>query len=129
LKTLTNENEIIKNIQSNLKRFIFIDANVIYPLYLTDEHAKLLTDHFVSNDEVSSIHWLRFSTVRNQLPVWNDYLDIQADNDGELAQIRRSDHIGIQLKEGDKELTLRSVTAMCLKCIRNYVGFEIFLQP
>jgi hypothetical protein len=130
LKTLTNENEIIKNIQSNLKRFIFIDANVIYPLYLTNEHAKLLTDHFVSNDEVSSIQWFRFSTVHKQLPPWDDYLDSrQAGNNGELLQIKPSNHIGTQLKEGDKELTLWSVTAMCLKCIRNHVGFEIFLQP
>jgi hypothetical protein len=127
LESITNENAILKDVRSRLKRFLFVDASVIYPLYLTNEQADLLTTHFSPNEEVFSLHWFPLSTVLSQLPEWNDYLSRQAAGN-ELAQIRHHTHTGIKLNKGDEQHTMWSVTATCLMCIRNHVGFEEFLR-
>jgi hypothetical protein len=127
LESITNENEITKDLRGRLKRFLFVDASVIYPLYLTNEQADLLTTHFSANDEVISLHWFTLSTVLDQLPEWNNYLGKQAEED-ELAQIRHHTHAGIKLNTENEEYTMWSVAACCLLCIRNHVGFETFLQ-
>ncbi|CAF4896026.1 unnamed protein product [Rotaria sp. Silwood1] len=128
LNSITNESEITTNLRPRLKRFLFVDANAIYPLYLTDEQADLLTTHFSPNEEVISLHWYPLSTVLSQLPNWDDYLSRQAEG-RELAQVRHPDHTGIKLNTENNEHTMWSVTATCLMCIRNLVGFDAFLQP
>ncbi|CAF1486530.1 unnamed protein product [Adineta steineri] len=127
LKTITNENEILSSLRSRLKRFLFVDARSIYPLYLTNEQADLLTEKFSPNEEVASLHWFRLSTVLSQLPEWNNYLTREAIGK-ELAQVRHDDQRGIRLSEENEAGTLWSVTAFCLMCIRNHVGFEEFLK-
>jgi len=127
LESITDENEITKDLSSHLKHFLFVDASVIYPLYLTSDQAKLLTEHFSPNEEVITLHWFPLSTVLSQLPEWNDYLSRQAEGN-ELAQIRHPNHTGIKLNKENEEYTMWSVTATGLMCIRNHVGFEKFLQ-
>ncbi|CAF1256571.1 unnamed protein product [Adineta steineri] len=127
LKTITNENEILSSLRSRLKRFLFVDARSIYPLYLTNEQADLLTEKFSPNEEVTSLHWFRLSTVLSQLPEWNNYLTREPIGK-ELAQVRHDDLSGIRLSEENEAGTLWSVTAFCLMCIRNHVGFEEFLK-
>ncbi|CAF1132118.1 unnamed protein product [Rotaria sordida] len=128
LNSITHESEITTNIRSRLKRFLFVNASAIYPLYLPNEHADLLTTHFSPNEEVISLHWYPLSTILNQLPQWDNYLKSQAEG-RELAQIRHPSHTGIKLNTGNNEHTIWSVTAACLMCIRNHVGFDTFLQP
>ena len=128
LKTITDNNEIARNLRSRLKRFLFVDANVIYPLYFTDEHTTVLTSHFSPDDEIHSLHWFPLSTVLSELPEWNNYLARQ-ETATELAQIRHHDHIGIKLNKDNDQYILWSVAATCLMCIRNHVGFDEFLTP
>ncbi|CAF0896033.1 unnamed protein product [Adineta steineri] len=127
LETVTNENKIVLDLPSDLKRFLFVNANSIYPLCLTNEQADLLTKNFSPNEEVASLHWFRLSTVLHQLPAWKNYLFKQS-TETELAQVQEAKHRGIRLCEGSEECTLRSLTAICLMCIRNYVGFKDFLN-
>jgi hypothetical protein len=127
LESIIDNSDILKAPRSRLKRFLFVDANSIYPLYLTNEDANLLTNHFLPNEEVTSLHWFPLSTVLSQLPEWNNYLARQ-EMEGELAQVRHDVHTGIKLNKGNEEFTMWSVTATCLMCIRNHVGFEEFLK-
>ncbi|CAF3246543.1 unnamed protein product [Rotaria sp. Silwood2] len=128
LNSITNESEITKNLRPRLKRFLFVDANAIYPLYLSNEHADLLTTRFSSSEEVISLHWYPLSTVLSQLPEWDDYLSRPAAG-AELAQVRHPGHAGIKLNTENDEHTMWSVIATCLMCIRNHVGLDTFLQP
>jgi len=127
LESIMDNSNILQAPRSRLKRFLFVDANSIYPLYLTNEDANLLNTHFLPNEEVTSLHWFPLSTVLSQLPEWNNYLTRQ-EIEGELAQVRHDVHAGIKLKKGNEEFTMWSVTATCLMCIRNHVGFEEFLK-
>ncbi|CAF1256623.1 unnamed protein product [Adineta steineri] len=127
LRTITNENEIVLNVQSHIKRFLFVNANIIYPLYLTNEQANILTEKFSPDDEIKSLHWFRLSTVLDQLPEWNNYVTRQS-NGKELALVRQDGHTGIRLIKESEKLTLRPATALCLLSIRNHVGFEEFLK-
>jgi hypothetical protein len=106
-------------------RFLFQNANVIYPVYLTNEQASRLTQSFVQNEEFRSLHWFPLSQILSQLPPWPNYIK-QNKTENELAQIRHDRPTGIQL--GRYELW--SVTAMCLMCIREHVpgGFDTFLK-
>ncbi|CAF1153540.1 unnamed protein product [Didymodactylos carnosus] len=124
LDSVTHEKEITSNLRSRLTRFLFVDASVIYPLHLTNEHADLLTRSFTPNDEISALHWFALSAVLAQLPEWNNYLGREAVGK-ELAQIRHISHAGIKLGEG---YVLWSVVATVLMCIRQHVGFETFLE-
>lgn len=128
LESITNTSEINKDLRSRLKRFLFVDANAIYPLYLNNEQANLLTTQFSSNEEVTSLHWHPLSTVLSKLPEWNDYLSRPAE-ENELAQIRHPTRVGIQLNNDDENSKIWSVTTSSLMCIRNHVGFEEFLKP
>ncbi len=128
LENITHESEILKDLRPRLRRFLFFDANAIYPLYLPNDQADLLTTSFSSNEEVTSLHWFPLSTVLYQLPEWNDYLSRQAEG-RELAQIRHRDHVGIKLNKDNEEFTMWKVTATSLMCIRNHVGFDEFLRP
>jgi len=128
LETITDKSEITVDVRVRLKRFLFVDASVIYPLYLTNDQANLLTNDFFQNEEVTSLHWFPLSTVLNQLPEWNDYLSKQEEGKN-LAQVRHPNLTGIKLNKDNLEYTMWSVTSFCLMCIRNHVGFETFLQP
>lgn len=127
LESITNNNEIHRDLRSRLQRFFFLDASAIYSLYLTNEQANLLTDQFSSNEDVTALHWFPLSTVLNQLPSWDDYISKQAEGN-ELAQIRHPIHAGIRLNDDDENSTLWSVTATYLMCIENHVGFKEFLK-
>ncbi|UJR07980.1 hypothetical protein I4U23_012259 [Adineta vaga] len=104
--------------------FLFQHANVIYPWYVTNEQANLLTNNFQANEELISLHWFPLTSVLECLPEWKNFLTSQA-TENELAQHEHIDQIGIQLGE----YHLWSVTASCLLCIREYIpgGFETFL--
>lgn len=127
LEGITHEREITKDLRPRLKRFLFVDAYATYPLFITNEHADLLTASFSPNEEDISLHWFPLSTVLSQLPTWENYLTRQAE-DGELAQIRHDIRAGINLTTANEEYTIWSVTATVLMCIRNHVGFDEFLQ-
>jgi hypothetical protein len=128
LESITNTSEINKDLRSRFKRFLFVDANATYPLYLNNEQANLLTTQFSSNEEVTSLHWYPLSTVLSKLPEWNDYLSRQAEGN-ELEQVRHPTRVGIQLNNDDENSKIWSVTTSSLMCIRNHVGFEEFLKP
>lgn len=112
--------------QQGLKsRFLYQHANVIYPLYVTNEQVDLLTQNFIPNEELTSLHWFPLTTVLECLPEWNNFL-IHETTENELAQHEHINPIGIQLGE----YHLWSVTVGCLICIREYIpgGFETFLN-
>jgi hypothetical protein len=127
LESVTNTKESSPELRKRLKRFLFVDASVIYPLYFTNDQANHLTAQFSSNEEITSLHWFPLSTVLKQLPEWNDYLSKPAEGK-ELAEVRHPIHAGIKLNEDNEEFTMWSVTATSLMCIRNLVEFEKFLQ-
>jgi hypothetical protein len=112
--------------QQGLKsRFLYQHANVIYPFYVTNEQADLLTHNFIANEQLISLHWFPLKTVLERLPECKKFLTHQATRN-ELAQHQHIHPIGIQLGE----CHLWSVTAACLMCIREHVpgGFETFLR-
>jgi hypothetical protein len=120
---VTNRTDIS---QQGLKsRFLYQHANLIYPLYLTNEQADILTQKFVPNEQLFSLHWFPVTTVLERLPEWKNYLTDEATSN-KLAQHEHITPTGIQLGEH----YLWSVTAACLMCIREHVpgGFETFLQ-
>jgi hypothetical protein len=106
-------------------RFLFQNANVIYPLHLTNEQASELTQNFRRNEEFQSLHWIPLSKILSQLPRWPNYI-VQEETHNELAQIRHIRPTGIKVEEHE----LWHVTAMCLMCIREHVpgGFDTFLK-
>ena len=127
LQTITDRNEINEGLRSRLQRFLFVDASVIYPLYLTNDQAKLLTDNFESNEEVTALHWFPLSVVLERLPEWNQYPSKPAE-EKELAQVHHPHCDGIKLQQGNEEHTMWSVTIFQLMCIKSEVGFETFLR-
>jgi hypothetical protein len=106
------------------KRFLYQHANVIYPLYVTNEQANTLTQNFIANEELMSLHWFPLTAVLERLPEWENFLTREA-TETELAQHKHFDPIGIELGE----YQIWSVAATCLMCIREHVpgGFETFL--
>jgi hypothetical protein len=105
--------------------FLFQNANVIYPVYLTDKQASKLGRNFVQNQEFRSLHWFPLSTILSQLPSWPNYITYER-TENELAQIQEIEPKGIKLGEDE----LWHVIATCLMCIREHVsgGFETFLK-
>ena len=66
LKWIT-ENTV--TVEQGLKaRFLFDDANIIHPVYLTNDQADLLTQKFVPNETIQSLHWFLLETVFQKLP-------------------------------------------------------------
>ena len=106
-------------------RFLFQHRSVIYPLYLTTEHARTVTESFTPNEQLLSIRWVPLASVLERLPPWDDYLISEATST-ELAQHRYIHPVGIQI--GPNKLW--QGTATCLMCIREYVpgGFHQFLK-
>ncbi|CAF3568621.1 unnamed protein product [Rotaria sp. Silwood1] len=106
-------------------RFLFQNANVVYPLHLNNEQADIFTENFTPNEELLSLHWVSLRLVLERLLEWTNYLTSEA-TANELAQQRDINPIGIHLGEHE----LWSVTTTCLMCIREHVpgGFETFLQ-
>lgn len=127
LESITNVPAIRRNIQNRLQRFLFVDASVIYPLYLTNEDADALVNEFSPNEEVVSIHWFPLSMVSGRLPQWDDYLREPAEGN-ELAQIRRIKTETVTLTDGDNEYKVWGVATLYLMCIRNDPGFDTFLH-
>ena len=128
LETITNRKELLEKLRSHLKRFLFVDANVVYPLFLTEERANLLTEHFTPNEEVHSLHWFPLEYVLSKLPVCIDYLKQPAQQD-ELAQVRHSiATASVKLQDGCTEYNMWSVLELYLVCIREHVQFNSFLK-
>jgi len=122
----TNTDFANQCLQQGLKnRFLFQNANVIYPVRLTNEQASKLTQNFVQNEEFQSLYWFPLSQILSQLPPWPNYLK-QNKTENELAQVPHIKPTGIQL--GRYQLWF--VTATCLMCIREHVpgGFDTFLK-
>lgn len=105
-------------------RFLFQNANVIYPVHLTNEQASKLTENFRPNQEFQSIHWVSLSNILSQLPPWSNYIIRQKTND-DIAHIQHIKPTGIKVEKHD----LWSVTVTCLMCIREHVpgGLDTFL--
>lgn len=124
---LTTDTEFANQcLKQGLKnRFLFYNANVIYPVYLTNEQASKLTDEFEENEEFVSIHWLPLTDILPQLPPWRNDM-IKKATGSELAQIPDIKPTRIRIQN----YQLWHVTAMCLMCIREHVpdGFETFLK-
>ena len=106
-------------------RFLYQHANVIYPLYVTNEQADILTQNFIANEEILSLHWFPLTAVLKCLPEWPKFLTKEATTN-ELAQRDHFKPIPIHLDQ--YELWLAAAT--CLMCIREYVpgAFETFLN-
>ena len=128
LETITDRKELLEKLRPHLKRFLFVDASVVYPLFLTEERANLLTEHFTPNEEVHSLHWFPLEYVLSELPVCIDYLKQPAQGD-ELAQVRHSiATASVKLQDGSTEYNVWSVLVFYLLCIREHVQFHTFLQ-
>jgi hypothetical protein len=96
-------------IEQGLKsRFFFSDANIIYPVHLTNEQADQLTDTFNPNEGIRSLHWFSLESVLRYL---------------EERRTRRDEGY-----LGDYRMQLH--TMFILKRIGEYVdrGFETFLE-
>lgn len=124
---LTTDNEFAKQcLEQGLRnRFLFQNANVIYPVHLTNDQALKLTRDFRPNEEFRSLHWFPLSEVLLKLPKWPNYIS-PAEITNELAQTSREYLGGITL--GEYELWILAVR--CLICIREYVGggLDTFLE-
>jgi hypothetical protein len=106
LDWITGETAIIeKGLKS---RFLFCDANIIYPVYLTNEQADRLTNTFIPSEQILSLHWFSLETVL-----------------GRLEERRNKEHEG---KLGGHRL--QPLIKTFLTRIRNDVprGFETFLE-
>ena len=127
LETITDRKELLEKLRSQLKRFLFVDASVIYPLFLTEERANLLTDHFKPNEEVHSLHWFPLEYVLSKLPVCSNFLKQPAQQD-DLAQVRHSiATASVKLQDADTDYNMWSVLEFYLLCIREHVQFNTFL--
>lgn len=126
LRTITDWPESLEQFRSRLRGFLFVDANVIYPLKLTNDQADNLTAKFSPNDVATSIHWFPLSTIDDNLPQQNDNL-IPAPSNNELPQVKRIDRISVRLLEGGQHYKMWSVTASALFRIKHHVGFNEFL--
>ena len=103
LEWITEETTIVgQGLQS---RFLFFDANIIHPLYLTNEQAELLMQNFMSSEQIGSLHWLSLEAV---------------------LQLLAEGRIRIDEAQSGK---LRPFMRSLLNHIRNHVpgGFETFL--
>lgn len=61
LEWITEETTIMgQGLQS---RFVFFDANIIYPLYLTNEQTDRLIQTFMPSEQIRSLHWLSLEAV------------------------------------------------------------------
>lgn len=124
---LTTDTEFANQcLKHNLKnRFIFHDANVVYPVLLTNEQALKLTNEFHRNEEFQTLHWFSLSEILSQLPTWSNEIK-EEETASELAQIQYKRPEGIKLKEYE----LWHVTVTSFMCIRDYVpgDFQTFLK-
>ena len=98
--TITNINELTDHLRPQLKRFLFVDASVIYPLQLTKDRADLLEKHFQPTTQVESLRWIRLDWIRDNFPQW-DYLKTPVQNN-ELAQVREGAPL-VAYREGARE--------------------------
>ena len=97
-------------------RFLFLDANVIYPVHLTNEQVTKLTQDFKPNEEFQSLHWFPLAQIISHLPAWPEYI-LQEETADELLQITRNHPREMQI--GGYQLW--RVAAVCLMCIREHV--------
>lgn len=126
LATITNICEITQNLRARLRRFLFVDAAVIYPLRITNEQAQLLTDSFIPNEEVLSIHWFPLPVTYDPDRMFTNYLSRE---DGEnLAQVRHFQFPSTVLNDGDRNLSMWPVLVAWLVYIEYHVGLETFLN-
>ena len=127
LETITTVNAITQNLRSRLRRFLFVDAAVIYPLHLTNDQAQLLTDSFSPNEEVLSLHWFPLPIALDPDQKFTNYLSRDEEGNN-LAQVRHFKFPNIVLNDGDRNLTMWSVLVGFLVYIENHVGLERFLN-
>jgi hypothetical protein len=111
--------------QGLIKHFLFQDANVIYPVHLTNEQCSKLTRNFVRNEEFQSLHWFPLSEILSQLTPRPNYIT-KTETDTEPKLNQRIDDVEVKL--GNHPLW--HVIVRCLKCIRGHVpgGVEGFLN-
>lgn len=128
LETVTDRKELLEKLRPHLTRFLFVDASVVYPLFLTEERANLLTKHFTPSEEVLSLHWFPLEYVLSKLPACSNYLRQPAQRD-DLAQVRHSiATTSVKLQDMNTEYNMWSVLEFYLLCIREHVQFNTFLK-
>jgi hypothetical protein len=106
-------------------RFLFQNANVVYPVHLTNEQASKLIQNFVPNEEFLSLHWFSLAEILSQLSLRPNYKKPE-ETEIELAQIQRIEPN--EIKPGEYQLW--PVIARSLIYIRKHVpgGFKMFLK-
>ncbi len=106
-------------------RFLFQNANVIYPVHLTNEQASKLIRNFVPNEEFQSLHWFSLAEILSQLSLRPNYKKPE-EPEIELAQIQKIEPN--EIKPGEYQLW--PVIARCLIYIKKHVpgGFKRFLE-
>lgn len=104
--------------------FLYQHGTVIHPLSLASEQADELTQTFVPNERIISLHWFPVKVVLESLPSWTIQITHEA-TDNELAQYNHINEVGIRL--GEYEFWRGTVAS--LMCIRDFVpgGFTTFL--
>lgn len=128
MELITAENTLTTGLRSKLKRFLFIDAFAIYPLFIMKEQADLLDCPLPQNTHIQSLHWFPLATIQSKMSKKEDFLKYPATN-VELAQIRQSCYPKIDL-DGDDGIKYHMwyPTTKVLNCIHNYVEFDQFLS-
>lgn len=105
--------------------FLYQHGTVIHPLSLTSEQADELTQNFVPNERIISLHWFPLKTILESLPSWKIQITQEA-TEFELAQYKHVNETEIRL--GEYEIWRGNVAS--LMCIRDFVpdGFTTFLK-
>ena len=128
LESISGDRDMIRDITSRLRSFLFVDAAAIYPVCMSRDEASRLTDGFAVNEEAKSVHWFTLAHVLSRLPTEVNYLKSQA-TATELAQVHKEHYYDVALQAGNQSYRMWSPTVFHMTCIQNHVGLAAFVQP
>ena len=128
LESISGDRDMIRDITSRLRSFLFVDAAAIYPVYVSKDEADRLLRGFRPTEEASTVHWFPLAHVLSRLPTERSYLTSQA-TDTELAQVRHGPSPNVALQTGHRSYQIWSPTVFHLMCIQNHVGLAAFVEP
>ena len=127
LESISGDRDMIRDITSRVRSFLFVNANAVYPVCVSKDEADQLLRGFQPTEEASTVHWFTLAHLLSRLPAGDNYLTSPA-TATQLAQVQDEDHYDVHLGTGKGTYRLWSPTVFHLMCIRDFVRFEVFLQ-